>query len=157
MGTRRHVMVGAAVGVVATPFAMVAAHAADEETRVSIVAVEDFVAGTGTFDAEGGGLCGSGTTSQPDGVEVIERRRTLTFVLEKVFTCDDGSGTFTMQLRAWYMPCSPANRGVWRVISGTGDYAELEGTGQIIGTYFPGACDDAVGVEDVYAGHVFSE
>ena len=111
--------------------------------------------GTGTFTASGEGLCSSGTTSQPDGVEVVERRRTLTFVLDKVFTCADGSGTFTLQLRAWWLPCAPSNRGVWRVTGGTGDYSSLSGSGQLIGTYFPAACEDG-GVEDVYSGHVSS-
>jgi hypothetical protein len=157
MRTPRGILVAAAVAAVVAPLAMAPsqATAANTDTRVSIVATEDFVTGTGSFEASGAGLCSSGTTSQPDGVTVIERRRTLTFVLDKVFTCDDGSGSFTMQLRAWWLPCAPSNRGVWTIIAGTGDYASLRGSGQQVGTYFPAACEDG-GVEDVYTGHASS-
>jgi hypothetical protein len=129
------------------------ATAANEDTRVSIVATEVFSTERGTFHAEGGGLCESGSTSQPNGVEIIERTRTLTFILDKLFTCDDGSGTFTLQLRAWWLPCAPSNRGVWTVVGGTGDYTSRRGSGQLVGTYFPAACEEE-GVHDVYSGHI---
>jgi hypothetical protein len=148
-------LAAAAVAATAALLAMVPGHAAAaDDTRVSIVGTENFATGTGTFQAEGGGLCASGTTSQPGGVEIIERERTLTFSLQKVFTCDDGSGTFTLEVRAWWLPCAPSNRGVWRVVGGTGDYAAMHGAGQLIGTYFPAACEDG-GVEDAYSGHMF--
>ncbi len=157
MRTSKALLVAAAVAAAVAPLTLAPgqATAANADTRISIVATEDFVSGTGTFQASGGGLCSSGTTSQPGGVAVTERRRTLTFELDKVFTCSDGSGTFTLQLRAWYLPCEPSNRGVWSIIGGTGDYASLRGSGQLVGTYFPAACEDG-GVEDVYTGHASS-
>ena len=157
MRTPKGTLVAAAVAsaVAALTMAPGQATASSADTRVSIVATENFVAGTGTFEATGGGLCSAGTTSQPDGVTITEHRRTLTFQLDKVFTCSDGSGTFTLQLRAWYLPCAPSNRGVWSIIGGTGDYASLRGSGQLVGTYFPAACEDG-GVEDVYTGHASS-
>ena len=59
------------------------------------------------------------------------------------------------RLRAWWLPCAPSNRGVWSITGGTGDYASLRGSGQLVGTYFPAACEDG-GVEDVYTGHASS-
>jgi hypothetical protein len=156
MRTPTRALVMSAVAVAATLSAMPSAHAAAEDTEVSIVGIEDFVVAEGTFQADGGGLCASGTTAQPDGVEVTARRRTLTYKLDKVFTCNDGSGTFTLHVRALYLPCAPADRGVWSVVAGTGDYEGLRGSGVLVGTYFPGPCDDAEGIQDVYAGHVFS-
>ena len=96
MRTPKSILVAAAVAAAAAPLSMAAgqATAANVDTRISIVATEDFVTGTGTFQASGAGLCSSGTTSQPGGVAVTERRRTLTFELDKVFTCADGSGAF---------------------------------------------------------------
>lgn len=157
MRTPKSILVAAAVAAAVAPLSMAAsqATAANVDTRISIVATEDFVTGTGTFQASGAGLCSSGTTSQPGGVAVTERRRTLTFELDKVFTCADGSGAFTVQLRAWWLPCAPSNRGVWSITGGTGDYASLRGSGQLVGTYFPAACEDG-GVEDVYTGHASS-
>src|SRR3989337_1450822 len=114
MRTPMRALVMAGVAVAAVQPVMSTAHAAAEDTKVSIVAVDTF-GGGGTFEASGGGLCADGTTSQPEGTQITERRRTLTFQLDKVFTCSDGSGTFTLRLRAWYLPCGPADRGVWRV------------------------------------------
>lgn len=157
MRTPKGMLLAAVVAAAVAPLTMAPgqAAAANADTQISIVATEDFVTGTGTFQASGGGLCSSGTTSQPGGVVVTERRRTLTFELDKVFTCTDGSGTFTMRIRAWWLPCAPSNRGVWSITGGTGRYTSVRGSGQLVGTYFPAACEDG-GVEDAYTGHASS-
>lgn len=109
---------------------------------------------TGTFTAVGAGLCPSGTTAEPDGVDVTERPRTLAFRLDKLFTCDDGSGTFTLRIHAWYRPCDATDRGVWEVVGGTGAYSTLSGRGTLVGTYVPAPCEEAIGIIDVLVGRL---
>jgi len=66
----------------------------------------------------------------------------------KYFVCDDGSGTFDLELRVWLDSSTGNTKGIWKVIGGTGHYALLKGSGKLIGTY------DAVTstVTDVYSG-----
>jgi len=123
-------------------------------SQVTIESTTVFEDGSGTFTADSAELCSSGTTSEPHGVAVREGQRLVTFELDKLFTCADGSGTFTLRLRAWWLPCATANRGVWYVVGGTGDYAELRGHGHLVGTYVPGPCDDAEAVVDSYRGQM---
>ena len=52
--------------------------------------------------------------------------------IRKVFTCDDGSGTFTIQFHPQFTPATSAgcgSSGPFAVIGGTGDYARLRGQG----------------------------
>ncbi|WP_377641582.1 hypothetical protein [Oryzobacter terrae] len=118
----------------------------------SVTLTADSVLGEeGTFTADGG-PCASGTTAEPGGVTVTERRKKLVFDLEKVFTCSDGSGSFTVRIHATYQPCLPSDRGVWTVVGGTGRHTALRGHGTLVGTYWPGPCDDAQGITDVLVG-----
>ncbi|GAB2635153.1 hypothetical protein [Kribbella swartbergensis] len=130
-----------------------ASAAAPREGYVEILNTESFDAGTGTFQASGGGLCPSGTTALIR-QQITERRNMFTFDVDKVFTCDDGSGTFVVHILARWSPCDPADRGTWSVVSGTGAYADLSGHGQLVGTYYPGPCDEAVGIVDALRGMV---
>ncbi len=52
--------------------------------------------------------------------------------VRKVFTCADGSGTFTIQFHPQFTPSTSAgceSSGPFAVIRGTGDYARLRGHG----------------------------
>ena len=52
--------------------------------------------------------------------------------IRKVFTCDDGSGTFTIQFHPQFTPATSAgceSSGPFAVIGGTGDYTRLRGQG----------------------------
>ena len=52
--------------------------------------------------------------------------------IRKVLTCDDGSGTFTIQFHPQFTPSTSAGcgqAGPCAVIAGTGDYARLRGHG----------------------------
>jgi hypothetical protein len=54
------------------------------------------------------------------------------FTVRKVFTCADGSGTFTILFHPQFTPATPAGceeAGPFAVIGGTGDYAQLRGHG----------------------------
>ena len=127
--------------------------AAPRDGYVEILVTESFDAGSGTFQASGGGLCRSGTTALLS-QQTTERRNMFTFEVDKAFTCNDGSGTFVVHIRAHWSPCDPADRGTWSVVSGTGRYADLSGRGQLVGTYYPGPCDEAVGIVDAMRGMV---
>ena len=136
-----------------SPLLAAPASAAGASESISIVSTVDFATGSETFVAEGGGLCRSGTAFVSNG-PYIRERGVSTFLLNKGFTCDDGSGTFFVELRVWYSPCAATDRGVWTVLGGTGAYASLKGQGQVVGTYTPGPCSDATGLVDHYTGRL---
>jgi hypothetical protein len=50
-----------------------------------------------------------------------------------VFTCDDESGTFTLLIQAQTRDLI-TDEGTWTVLSGTGAYEKLHGTGHLLGT-----------------------
>lgn len=143
-------IVVAAAGVSA---AVPASGATPREGYVELLVTESFDAGGGTFQASGRRLCASGTTALLS-QQTTEHRNMFTFEVDKVFTCDDGSGTFVVHILARWSPCDPADRGTWSVVSGTGAYANLSGHGQLVGTYYPGPCDEAVGIVDAMRGMV---
>ena len=69
--------------------------------------------------------------------------------IEKLFTCGDSSGDFTVQLRVKLFP-DGTTTALWKVTGGTGDYATLMGSGTLVGTpIVPGES-----IEDVYTGKV---
>jgi hypothetical protein len=52
--------------------------------------------------------------------------------VRKTFTCDDGSGTFTILFHPHFSPATPASceeAGPFSVLGGTGDYVTLRGHG----------------------------
>ena len=52
--------------------------------------------------------------------------------VRKTFTCDDGSGTFTILFHPQFSPVTPTSceeAGPFSVVGGTGDYATLRGHG----------------------------
>jgi hypothetical protein len=54
------------------------------------------------------------------------------FSVRKLFTCDDGSGTFTILFHPQFSPATPAScqeAGPFSVVGGTGDYTTLSGHG----------------------------
>ena len=70
------------------------------------------------------------------------------FHVRKTITCDDGSGTFILQIQAriGFNGGFEATSGTWIVLSGTGDYTDLRGQGTVIGT------QSESGVSDAYTG-----
>ncbi|MFC2081683.1 hypothetical protein ACFLR0_00690 [Candidatus Bipolaricaulota bacterium] len=133
---------------------------------VHIVAPTDLVGGTGApalFTATGpavtsGVLCATGTVltgpissigpmgqGSPQGAFSI-------LSMDKLFICDDGSGTFTVELTVkLYITGPKANYtfGSWKVVSGTGSYSGLKSSGgKLVGTpIIPGTS-----INDVYDG-----
>ena len=106
----------------------------------------------GTFTADSDLLCASGTTT--DSTLIAGNGRAITFHNLKTFECADGTGTFTLRLQAQVKPCSETTSGVWSVAGGTGAYADLRGTGSLVGTYFPSDACSAEGIDDHLTGVV---
>ena len=139
-------LIGALLGVAAGPAA------ASPTARVTLDVAENFEAGGGTFVADGGVVCPSGTTSNE--TVVTERGPLVTFDNHKTFSCADGSGTFTLRIFAWVRPCDTFDRGVWRVESGTGAYESLSGVGRLVGSYLPANACTATGIRDHLTGRM---
>ena len=88
----------------------------------------------GTFTATEP-LCPSGTFVDEfvgGGGDFRSGRFYSAFTIRKVLTCEDGSGTFTIQFHPQFNPTTPEScgqAGPFAVIGGTGDYTTLSGHG----------------------------
>jgi hypothetical protein len=99
---------------------------------------------SGVFSSDGSIVCASGTTSNLTFGSGFQSNRGIIFHVRKTITCDDGSGTFTLQLQArGGFNVGDVTYGPWTVLSGTGDYATLHGAGTVTGTQSPNAVHDA--------------
>lgn len=72
--------------------------------------------------------------------------------IAQTFTCADGSGSFTLRIRAAVRLCDPCNTGTWAVESSTGSYTQLSGSGWLVGSYLPGDSCTASGITDHLVG-----
>lgn len=116
-------------------------------TRTSITIDVNPDAGTELFTTTGGALCPNGSASTDFRMQGGSWRAG-TFHLSKLLVCDDGSGTFTIDVNAATVFGSPTDQGGWSAIGGTGDYAGLHGGGNLVGTYVD------TGIIDQYTGVV---
>lgn len=96
----------------------------------------------GTFTTSGAGLCPSGTTTDlspgtgfPSGFLAIVHDR-------KTFTCADGSGTFTADVQAHEIFGSGTDSFTWSILTGTGAYTNLRGSGNGVGVFLATELDD---------------
>jgi hypothetical protein len=93
------------------------------KTRVSLPAVRILKGST----IGGSSFCPGGTAKDEHGTPEVG-------LVDRTITCQDGS------LRMGFdpqMPVGNAQRGPWRIISGTGAYDEWEGSGQMVMRYDP--------------------
>jgi len=104
---------------------------------------------------DAGTVCPTGDVSD---LEVIIRgnpgRNVRILRILKHFKCGDGSGTFDMRLvvRLDLTPyANPRTTGRWRVVRGTGRYAQLRGIGGLIGTTIVNAPESVL---DTYDGRM---
>lgn len=113
-------------------------------------------AGLAPFVASGpavdqGILCATGTEDElsvqvsgpPEGDFRILR-------VVKQFVCDDGSGTFDVNLVVRLDLTTNDTTARWNVIGGTGDYADLHGSGSLVGI----PLDPGVTILDIYDGRL---
>ena len=117
--------------------------------NTTFTVVEQFEPESGVFASDGSVVCASGTTSNNTFGSGFQSDRGVIFHVRKTITCDDGSGTFILQLQARAgFNVGDVTFGPWVVLSGTGDYANLHGSGTVTGTALPG------GVSDLYVGRL---
>jgi len=124
--------------------------------RVHIIAPTIIATSPNPFTASGsavesGLICPSGDVYDSD-LETFGRpggRFTILRVLKR-FDCTDGSGTFDVRMLVRLNNSSNSTRAVWRVVDGTGNYADLKGNGRLLG--FP--IDPGISIEDNYYGKV---
>ncbi len=111
---------------------------------VSITIDVNQSAGTELFTADGP-FCASGSAISGN-FTFAGGGRASTFHLQKVLTCDDGSGTLTINVDAATANGADHDQGGWSVASGTGDYATASGGGRLVGYY------QQDGIVDHYTG-----
>ena len=109
----------------------------------------------GSFTASGeaveaGDVCGAGVTQDTSTKITRETDSFVELLLVKRFTCDDDSGTFDVEIDAT-VPIVDGERtegdsgdGTWRIVSGTGDYADLSGSGDVTAVLVDTAQDGRV-------------
>ena len=115
--------------------------------NVTFTVQEQFDPPGGVFTSDGSIVCATGTTSNLTFGSGFQSDRGVIFHNRKTITCDDGSGTFTLQLQARLgFNVGDQTFGPWVVLSGTGDYIGLRGRGTVTGTQSAG------GVSDSYIG-----
>jgi hypothetical protein len=105
-------------------------------TMTSLMVISDTEPNSGTFDALGeaatsGLICRHGTVV--DLVEIDRAKfasgKLLDFTVPKEFTCDDGSGTFVVDVAIHIDRTTRSESFTWRVVRGTGAYGRLRGDG----------------------------
>src|SRR5215218_10383500 len=108
---------------------------AQEPTIVTDITFPEEGEPFGTFTASEP-LCPSGTFVDEfvggGGAFASDRVSYSASTIRKMFTCADGSGTFTILFHPQFTPATPAGceqAGPFAVIGGTGDYAQLRGQG----------------------------
>ena len=134
------------VAILAAAVGVLPAVAAPPQTQTFTV-VEQFEPESGVFTSDGSVVCASGTTSNNTFGSGFQSDRGVIFHVRKTITCNDGTGTFILQLQARLgFNVGDMTFGPWVVLSGTGRYENLRGAGTVTGTSLPG------GVSDLYVG-----
>lgn len=133
-----------AVPLVMAAALLVTAAPAEAGTRVPVVLVDDQVFGseTSTFTSDIPG-CPTGTSTTIRG---MVQDRAGVFRGTRVFTCDSGAASFTVNLAARFG--EGGSVGTWSVIGSTGVLGDVHGAGTLVGTPLPG------GIRDTYSGAV---
>ncbi|MBW9118638.1 hypothetical protein JNB63_00855 [Microbacterium trichothecenolyticum] len=142
MGIRSRVAVGVVAGVVLGVTGSAAAGAAPVRFPVDVVVHTEIGGGPNDFEGNIPG-CETGTVLD------VDPRATFTpwggvFKGDKEFTCDSGSGGFTVQLIARFG--EPGSTGTWTLVDAWGDFEGVKASGELTGTY------TASGIDDRYTG-----
>jgi hypothetical protein len=109
---------------------------------------ETFIA-TGTA-VDAGLVCGTGTVTESSVVgRGREDAKVLVLFVTKYFTCS-GGGTFDMNMVVLLDNTTRETTASWHIVGGTGAYAQLRGSGSLVGTPIVAY----VSIHDVYDGQV---
>jgi hypothetical protein len=105
---------------------------------VTILSEMSLSSGTGTFEASGpaveaGILCPEGSVND-DNISAVgwQSNQVLILFVHKHFACNDGSGSFEMDLNVRIAPTGTTAR--WIVVAGDGNYERLAGNGGLVAT-----------------------
>ena len=115
------------------------------------IEVEEYIGVSGeTFDASGA-VCSKGTV---DDLTVYLYGPTqgpyrFLYVLKR-FYCDGGSGTFDIEMKVKLENATGNTTAHWKLVAGTGPYANLKGNGSLVGT----AIVQGTSIYDIYDGKV---
>ena len=129
----------AAVVLLVAVLALAAPAAASPPMDVHIEVIVTNAGGTNTgpFSTTGsalnnGVICSNGNTVDLDfQVKSLRRGEGIHVILHRKFTCADGSGTFIMNLTARILFDPREVSGRWNILSGTGAYENLHGSGAL--------------------------
>ncbi len=144
---RKAMLVGVVATVAIAGGALVASPAAataPEPVQITGPIASD---GTGTFTAIGP-VCPSGTNATLLDQVVSRSGKQIQILVVHEFTCDDGSGSFQLSLQVHLVFQPFSDTFTWTVLSGTGAYEKLHGTGT--GSGVP----TDTGIVDSYTGAV---
>src|SRR5262250_1731929 len=131
----------ALAGAAAAALAGAGSALATTPTPVTIEVITSSPAG-GTFTTSGAGLCPSGTTTDQEFGTGGQSGFHANFHDLKTFMCADGSGTFTANVQAHLIFGAPTDSFTWNILSGTGAYTNLRGSGHGVGDELPTGIDD---------------
>jgi hypothetical protein len=70
--------------------------------------------------------------------------------IEKLFTCNDFTGTFTIEMKVKLNQLTGDTTAKWEFTGGTGAYTGLQGKGKLVGT----PIIQGISILDVYTGKV---
>ena len=163
MRTNRHSSRAIVLVLAAALVALAAASpaAAATPTAVEIVSHMDFNQeggfNTGDFEASGpavdqGLICDSGTVEDTRIILAGFQSPTgrIQIPVRKTFTCDDGSGEIFIKIQVHLNLNTQTETFSWVVLGGTGDYSNLQGSGQ--GTTVGDGSDPQTGNFNNYTG-----
>lgn len=121
------------------------------------IEVSEFISTDGeTFTASGpavvaGDVCPSGTVSDLSVTPTGSSQGPHSFFdVVKEFDCADGSGAFNFDMKVKLENATGNTTANWQVAGGTGNYANLQGNGTLVGT----AIVQGTSILDVYDGTV---
>jgi hypothetical protein len=106
-------------------------------TRVKFEVKNVLAKHSGTFTTSMAGSCRRGKTRDRVLAPARQIGNTMHFHLRKTFTCADGTGAFSAVVTARWVIGTPASHGTWTIVSGTGSYAKLRGSGTLVGDQLP--------------------
>jgi len=95
---------------------------------VEITLDANFVTGAEVFTASGA-FCDSGTATT-DELRIVGGGSGLSFHVVKTLTCEDGSGSLTIDVDAATHAWAPGDQGGWAVRSGSGEWSSAAGGGR---------------------------
>lgn len=115
---------------------------AGERVPVRLVDSQNFVGEPGVFTSNIPG-CASGRSYD---LRAMAQLRPGVFRGTRLFVCDSGAGTFTVNLSARFG--EGGSTGTWSLVAASGSYAGVHGAGRLVGV------PTADGIDDTYTGTV---